>query len=234
MEKIKPTTSFRLLRDLLRTLICVLAFFSVPTFAADDKPSTYSPDKCEFSVTFPGDPSITHQCDDQDKQKCYDEVSYTHVFDMEATVNFRIICNSIDPSVYKQYSAEIMAATLRAMTNKNVVKTFDTSFREENGYKQAGLVGEGKIGRMETIYIAQLWIGDHSALSVEAELLGKAEDKADKLFSDVLKSVVYVGDKKNTDQDKDKKDDTKDSKKDTEDKKPNAKTDIKEPEKAKE
>ncbi len=87
-----------------------------------------------------------------------------------------------------------MKATLRAMTKKSVIKEFETSYREEDGYKQAGLVGEGKVGRTPTIYIAQLWIGENSAFSVESELIGQINDGADGLFSSVLRSIRFKGD----------------------------------------
>jgi hypothetical protein len=163
-----------------------------PALAADEpKPSTYSPEYCEFAVTFPGEPYTIQRCDENDDKKCYDLISYTQVYDMTETVNFRVICSKIGEDVYKSYSAEVMAATLRAMTDKNIIKTFDTTFREEENYKQAGLVGEGQTGRSSTVYIAQLWIGSHSALSLEAEMIGGPSEKGDKLFSNVLKSVHF-------------------------------------------
>ena len=167
-----------------------------PAFAAEEKaPVTYSPDFCEFSVTFPDEPYKTERCDDPEKKKCFEQTSYTQVFDLSSTVNFRVVCNKIDESVRKTYSGEVMQKTLQAMTKGTVVKTFDTSFREEDGYKQAGLVGEGKVGRLPTIYIAQLWIGDSSAFSVEAELIGSDSHDADVLFSEVLKSVHFKADR---------------------------------------
>src|SRR5262245_14578121 len=71
-------------------IVCLLGFSAL---AADQTPSTYSPDYCEFAVTFPGDPYTTRRCDDENKNKCYDLISYTQVFDMASTVNFRVICN---------------------------------------------------------------------------------------------------------------------------------------------
>lgn len=169
-------------------LIIPLAVFSNQTLAQ----STYSPEFCEFAVTFPDEPYKTRRCDDEAETKCYDQISYTQVFEMSSTVNFRVICNPVGESVRQSYDGDVMQATLRAMTDRSVVKTFETSFREEETYKQAGLVGEGKVGRTPTIYIAQLWIGSASALSVEAELIGEPSDAADQLFSEILKSVGFV------------------------------------------
>lgn len=164
----------------------------------DDGPkeTTYSPDHCEFSVTFPDEPYTSRRCEDPEKTRCYDLVSYTQVYEMSATVNFRIICNPVDQDLYDDYSAQVMEATLRTMTKQSVVEEYNSDFREGDGYKQAGLVGQGKVGRMPMIYIAQLWIGKQSALSVEAELIGDAHDAADQLFSDILKTVKYSGIKK--------------------------------------
>jgi len=160
---------------------------------APDPALTYSPDFCEFSVTFPEAPYSSRRCEDDTKERCYDLVSYTQVHEMSSTVNFRIICNPIDASVYEEYSAEVMQTTLRAMTRKTVVEEFNSGFREEDGYKQAGLAGGGTVGRTPMIYIAQLWIGKQSAFSVEAELIGEAHEAADTLFSDILKTVYYSG-----------------------------------------
>lgn len=170
------------------------AFFVFPAAADDTKTNNYSPDYCGFSVTFPSEPYMSRRCDEGNDKNCYDLISFTKVFNnLEATVNFRVICNPIDQQVYDHYNEDVMKTTLAAMTKRSVVKTFDTSYRKEDvGYKQAGLVGEGQSGTLPTLYIAQLWISSGSALSVEGELIGEATEDADKLFSDVLKSVHFL------------------------------------------
>lgn len=189
-----PAFAGMTMRAGMTIMVGIALLMSLPAHAEDKTPVTYSPAPCDFSVTFPSSPYTARKCDDEDKTKCYDMTSYTKVYDMASTVNFRVICNKIDESVYKHYSAEVMEATLRAMTNRTVVQTFDTTFRTEDNYKQAALIGEGQSGILSTIYIAQLWIGHGSALSVEAEMIGEAHDDADKLLSDVLKSVHYLTD----------------------------------------
>lgn len=190
-------TSLRVLAKQSRTWIAASAFsllamtaLPLPTAHAEE-PVTYSPDFCEFSVTFPSEPYTSRRCDDKDEKKCYDLVSYTQVYAMTSTVNFRIICNPIDKDVAKQFTPDIMKTTLKAMTRDSVIKEFDTSFREATGYKQAGIVGEGQVGQTPTVYLGQLWIAEHSALSVEAELIGEPHPEADKIFSEVLKSIRF-------------------------------------------
>ncbi len=195
------------------TLFAALLLFPYTAWAEDAEPtepaaeeeaveeevsteSVYSPDHCEFTIAFPDAPYTARRCEDETKERCFDLVSYTQVYELSSTVNFRVICNPVDKSLYDDYSAQVMEATLRAMTKNSVVDEYNSDFREEDGYKQAGLAGSGKVGAMPTIYIAQLWIGKQSALSIEAELIGEAHDTADKLFSDILKSVRYSGVKK--------------------------------------
>lgn len=181
-----------LLLSVLVTMIGTMAT------AYADEPSTYQPDFCEFSVTFPSEPYKSRRCDEDNGNKCYDQISYTQVFGLDSTVNFRVICNPVNDDIKNNYSGDVMKATLRAMTDRSVVKTYNTSYREEDEYKQAGLVGEGQVGRTSTLYIAQLWIGDRSALSVEAELIGEPSDDADTLFSETMRSVHYVKSEENT------------------------------------
>lgn len=217
-----------------------LLLLSYPALAAeapakDSKtPVTYSPPHCDFSVTFPSSPYTSRKCDETDATKCFDMISYTKVYDMASTVNFRITCNPVDESIYQHYSGEVMEATLRAMTQRTVVQTFDTSFRTEDAYKQASLVGEGTAGTLSTIYIAQLWVGHGSAMSVEAEMIGEAHDDADKLLSEVLKSVHYLTDEERAAKLPKLEDAEKAEDKDDEDKEPEKKEEPKAEEKPEE
>lgn len=153
--------------------------------------TTYSPDYCEFSITFPGEPYHVRRCEKDNPGSCYNLVSYTQVYELSTTVNFRVICNPASEDIYAHYDENVMKATLRAMTKKSVVDEYQTSFREEERYKQAGLVGEGQAGKWQTLFIAQLWVGKASIFSVEAELIGEPFEAPDKLFADILKSVLY-------------------------------------------
>ncbi len=169
------------------SVLCLLCS-ATPALA---EPVTYSPEWCDFTITFPAEPTTQNKCDDDEEKKCYEEVNYTKVFEFSSNVKFRVICSPVNQAMLENYSGEVMEATLKAVTNKDVVQTYETSFREEDGYKQANLVGEGQMGITPTLFIAQLWISGNSALSIEAELLGGEDESADKAFSDILKSVSY-------------------------------------------
>jgi len=161
------------------------------TTEAQTEGFVYSPEHCEFSVTFPDEPEKVQRCQTTGDKQCYELVSYTKVFELATTVNFRVICNPSDDEIYGLYNQEVMKTTLKAMTNRNVIKTYETSFREEENYKQAALIGEGHMGVSSTLYIAQLWISPFSSLSVEAELVGDSMAASEELFSELLRSVHF-------------------------------------------
>jgi hypothetical protein len=204
-------------------LALLILAFAIPAYAADeakpeDKKKTeqsevepkdeaaakeetekgfpYSPDYCEFNASFPEEPYKLKQCEDGDQTKCFEQLSYTQVFELSATVTFRVVCNPSKPELFKQYSPQVMEAALKGMTREHYVKEIDSNYRDGNGYKQAGLVAQGTSGRSDKIYIAQLWIGQQSVMSVEAEMIGEPSDAADALFSSLLAGVQYSGIKK--------------------------------------
>lgn len=170
-------------------ILTVLTLFALPAHAAE--PFTYSPDYCEFTATFPEEPYTREYCDPGQPSRCTEKKSYTQVFDYQTTVNFRIKCSQISEATAAQYNEEVMKGTLSAMTQHSLVQAYEMSFREEDGYKQAGLVGEGRVGRTSAVMIAQVWIGKQSAMTVEAELIGPAHEDADVLFRDILRSIFY-------------------------------------------
>ncbi|MCD8571372.1 MAG: hypothetical protein LRY76_07625 [Alphaproteobacteria bacterium] len=176
-------------------LFLISLIISLPSYAGEA--STYSPDYCNFQITFPEAPHKTRRCENDSEERCYDLVSYTQTYEVYATVNFHVICNPIKEGVRAKYTEDVAKATVRAMAEKNDLTGYRTSFRKESAYNQAGLVGEGISSRQDPkIYIAQLWVGETSVMSVEAELIGEAFEEADKLFADVMRSVSLKEDKK--------------------------------------
>jgi hypothetical protein len=154
----------------------------------------YSPDYCEFETSFPEEPYIENKCDGgEDRNKCYDLVSYTQTFALDATVTMRVVCNKIGQDIKDKYDETVMIKTLEAMTKEKVVQQFSTSYREDEdgNYRLAGLVGEGKLGMIPSIFIAQMWLGKNSAMTIEAELVGEQFNESDALFRDLLRGVSY-------------------------------------------
>lgn len=154
----------------------------------------YSPEYCEFTATFPEEPYITKRCETDKEDSCYDLISFTKVFDVESTVKVEIICNPSSEEMYKNLTPDAMKTTVQAMAKNGVKTVFKTDVREEKDYRQAGLIGQGHTGMHDSIFIAQLWSGKQSMMSVQAELIGPEREDADQLFARILGSIKPVGD----------------------------------------
>ncbi len=178
-------------------MTCFLILLCIhPAFAQEKlKTPKYEPDYCQFSAKFPNEPYITKRCDGDDKSTCYDLISYTKVFDdVQTSVRVEIICNPSTPAMYKEFDEKVMKSTVHAMTKGSVIEAYEVNSRQEENYRQAGLLGKGKKGLEDTIYIAQLWIADKSIMSVEAELIGKQSEESDKVFADILRNIGFTKD----------------------------------------
>lgn len=193
---------------LLRVL-CLTLTFSAPVMAQEKAAQTpsatpktteqaqfstpkYSPNYCQFTAQFPEKPYITHKCEGDTKDTCFDLISYTKVFDLSTTITVEIICNRSTPSIYEAFTPEVMEDTVRAMTKDSVIEAYEISSRQEKAYRQSGLLGRGRKGLNNTIYIAQLWIADKSIMSVEAELIGEQSEESDQHFAEILRTIGYT------------------------------------------
>jgi hypothetical protein len=152
----------------------------------------YSPDYCEFTANFPEEPIVNNYCEkEDDPTTCYNLISYTKVLELASTINVEIICNPATPEMFAEFTPTVMEDTVNEMTKKNTVEIYDINTREEEGYRQTGLIGKGRKGLDDTIFLSQLWISEKSIMSVEAEMRGVQTDEADHLFADILKSIGY-------------------------------------------
>ncbi len=155
----------------------------------------YSPDYCQFTAEFPEEPYTEQRCESDKRETCYNLISYTKTFDdMRSSIRVEIICNASTPEMYKEFTPKVMKATVRAMTKDTVIEAFEVKSRQEEKYRQAGLLGRGRKGLDDTIYIAQLWIADHSIMSVEAELIGEQTQESDQHFADILRGIGFSND----------------------------------------
>lgn len=152
---------------------------------------TYAPDYCDFTATFPVEPSISTICEEKDPTACYKLASFTKVFDLVSTVKIDVICNPSTEAIYESLNKDRMLETVKAMTKDVVLKTHEVNSRDAEGYRQAGLVGLSKMGMDESIFMAQLWSAKGSLLSVKAQLIGQQMDEADLLFATILKTIGY-------------------------------------------
>lgn len=156
---------------------------------AEDKSYRFAPDFCDFEITLPEEPAVMQKC--LGDSGCFDVHSYTMVYDLQTTVDVSVTCNPSTPASFDKYNEAVMRAALAGMVENRNLETHEVRFMEDHKTKtkSAALSGTGTTGRQEKIYTAQLWIGQNSVFTIQAELVGGAHDIADKSFSDILSSI---------------------------------------------
>lgn len=150
-------------------------------------PARFAPDFCDFEITFPEAPAIAKKCIPDGG--CYDVNSYTMVYDLQTTVDISVTCNPSTPAAFKQYTEGAMKAALAGMIENRNLSGHEIKFDEEKNIKSAAITGVGTTGAREKIYSAQLWIGQNSVFTVQAELVGEEHPVGDKSFRDILQSI---------------------------------------------
>lgn len=160
-------------------------------FPAMAEPYTYSPEGCEFTITFPSEPLLGRKCNPDDATQCHEVLSFTKVFDVTATLTIDVICNPAEDGMYERYSGDVMKTTLIAMAGRGKLEEMETGYNEHPDAKMAFLLGYGKKGAQDLIYNGQLWIGKKSMFSLEADITGDYITGADEMFATILQSVNY-------------------------------------------
>lgn len=160
--------------------------FSTPALA---DPFVYSPEGCEFTITFPSEPMAGRKCNPDNPEQCHEVVTFTKVFDVTALLSMSVICNPAEDKMYERYSVDVMKTTLIAMAGRGKLDEYETGFNDKPEAKMAYILGYGKKGDQDLIYNGQLWIGHKSVFSLEADIAGDYVDGADALFAQILQSV---------------------------------------------
>lgn len=164
----------------------LLVLLAVPAQAA---PFVYAPEHCEFTITFPSEPFVGLKCNPENPKQCHETVSFTKVFDVTASLNLSVVCNPAEDKMYERYSGDVMKTTLIAMAGRGRLDEFETGFNDMKDAKMAYILGYGKKGEQDLIYNGQLWIGQKSVFSLEADIVGEYVDGADAMFAEILQSV---------------------------------------------
>jgi hypothetical protein len=160
-------------------------------FAAFADETLYAPEGCEFGIIFPDEPYIKQRCEPENPSRCNHITTFTHVFGVDATVNFNVTCYPAHEGMMERYTGEVMETTLAAMVNDQYLETIQTDFRTLPYGKQAVALGTGRKGNSDKIFAAQLWIGKKSVYTVEGELIGDQLDIADEMFAHILASIHH-------------------------------------------
>ena len=160
--------------------------------ALPDGAYRYAPEICDFEMVFPSEPYIAKRCPQSQsgsQKSCYDITSFTYVYDVTTSVDITVTCAPSTPADYKTYSPPIIKTALQGMLRSKNVQDAEVNTREKEEYRVGSLLGATKRGKQNGIYSAQLWIGQNSIMTIEAQLIGPSHPKADIAFGDILSSV---------------------------------------------
>jgi hypothetical protein len=153
---------------------------------------TFSPDHCDFEITFPEDPFQAKRCPqrpDGGSAKCYEITNYTMVYNMKTTVDVSVTCVPSPPRNFDRYNERVIQTVLNGMTRKEEIEDPSINVTDEGGYRLGTLIGTGTYGKQGRIYNAQIWVGQNSVMTIEAKLVGPAHHEADTVYTDILKSI---------------------------------------------
>jgi hypothetical protein len=178
---------------LLSIIASLLLLITSPAIAdIGDKSYEYAPDGCEFTLTLPGEPYTVKRCLPDDDTKCSLLTSFTHVFGMEASINFNMSCNPSDIETFNLYNNDFMKIVLSGMISDQNLEHHEVDFDLSDDIKRAVVMGVGEAGISNKIYAAELWVGKSSVLTIEGELIGDSVPIVDEMFSDILRSIKQV------------------------------------------
>lgn len=161
--------------------------------AAHAQEFVYSPEGCDFRLTFPGEPHAVRRCHDKLTDKCDLMTSYTQVFELDATVNFYVSCKPSPENFRKDFSTDLLRTSLLARPNVDLLEVYDISFNETDEALMGALMGAGRSPSRndEMVYVTQIWVGNNSVLTFEGEMVGVQKEEVDQLFADVLASMRH-------------------------------------------
>jgi hypothetical protein len=150
-------------------------------------------DFCEFEITVPGEPVTQRMCSDVEPNRCKDVTTFTHVFGLDSTVNFMFSCSKGDSDTIEKYTEDIMRAVIASHVASKRLDEYQTDYQLSENIKKAFVIGSGVKGQSQLLYLAQIWVGASSILTLEGEVIGEAFEDADRMFSEIINSTRLKG-----------------------------------------
>jgi hypothetical protein len=177
------------MRLLNLAVLGALLFTAAPAFADG---YLYKPDGCDFQMKLPEAPYSTRRCHPDVPDKCDTKTTYTKVYGTDATINFYVSCTPMPDGSFGNYDRDVMKTMLIAMAGNGHLEKFQTAYDEDKEVKRASILGAGPSYNKQhpMLYMGELWVGQHSLLTVEGELIGEAQPETDAAFAKILQSIT--------------------------------------------
>ena len=157
--------------------------------ALDEGEFRYAPATCDFEMVFPEKPFATKRCEAGSNTRCTNLTSYTMVYDVTTTIEVSVTCVPSDAAKYEAYSERVISLALNGMVKRADITEQEINTTQEETYRRGSLLGSAKRGKQNSIYNAQIWVGQNSVMTTEAKLIGPYHEKADVVFSKILASI---------------------------------------------
>lgn len=181
----------QMLRNITLSLIVFLSFASI-AHAADYK---YAPQGCDFEVMLPSTPTTMRRCHPALPDKCDLKTAFTHVYNMQATLNVYISCDPVSQEDFDTISEDAIRTSLIALSGGQL-ETYQTNTERQDDMYMGMILGAGSTAsNVGTLYTSQIWITPNSKLIVEGEIIGGEHKEADETLINVLHSVTRISGK---------------------------------------
>lgn len=172
----------------LAALVALSALAALITPASAD-PFVYDTEECGFTITLPNPPSAMTRCEGSENKRCYEALTYNQTFPDNGNLKMDIICSDVTPKITAIYTPQLMEKTLEAMASSYSVTQDDVSHHNTDTYKHASLIGASKDKDKDHLFIAQLWMNNQSAFSIQTHITGPHSKESDTLLSHILHSI---------------------------------------------
>ncbi len=163
--------------------------------SAEQDGYVYSPEGCDFRMTLPSEPQRTRRCHPYMRDNCALMDGFTKVYNMQSTINIYVTCEKTSRDTRRDYTQDVLQTLLLARPGIDDLETYQLTFEENERETVGALFGAGPSPTgyvAPMIYVAQFWVGEHSMMTIEAELIGENYDPADQAFAAILHSIHHV------------------------------------------
>lgn len=171
-------------------IVIFLSLLITSPYALAQEPYVYHPGGCDFEATFPKKPDLKRRCPSDPDQDCFQVAQFTKIFAANAMVNVEVSCTPVSQDMLTKYDQEVMTNVLKGLLRQQNLKSMPEAVYNETDF--ARIVAASAVKRSgftDKIYVAQLWAGDQSIMTLEAEAGGVENKQADQLFANILRSI---------------------------------------------
>ncbi|HNQ92513.1 MAG TPA: hypothetical protein PKI93_06230 [Alphaproteobacteria bacterium] len=148
---------------------------------------TYAPDHCDTEVTFPEKPFIENKCLLGDN--CTDVVTFTKIAPPDSSLNVRVTCVAYPKEELDTYTPEVAEETLKRLLKDQNMEAYDISSDEQDGFRRSTSMSIGTKDNTPYMYTGQIWIGEQSMFTIEAQMKGPQNEQIGKTFAEILKAT---------------------------------------------